>query len=44
MAADPRLKECSDMLWMLRYLLPSAAARPIMLHELLGGAGFKQAA
>jgi hypothetical protein len=36
MAADPRLEQCSDVLWMLRYLLPPAAARPIMGERRLG--------
>jgi hypothetical protein len=36
MAADPRLEPCSDVLWMLRYLLPPAAARPIMGERRLG--------
>jgi Family of unknown function (DUF5682) len=35
MAADPRLEQCSDVLWMLRYLLPPAA-RPIMGERRLG--------
>ena len=28
--ASPELAKCSDVLWILRYLLPSGAARPIM--------------
>ena len=36
MAANPRLERCSDLLWMLRYLLPPAAARPIMGERRLG--------
>jgi Family of unknown function (DUF5682) len=36
MAADPRLGQCSDVLWMLRYLLPPGAARPIMGERRLG--------
>ncbi|WP_224280064.1 hypothetical protein [Streptomyces sp. LS1784] len=34
--SDPRLKPCSDTLWMLRYLLPHGAARPIMGERKLG--------
>jgi hypothetical protein len=29
-AAQPELADCSSVLWMLRYLLPEGAARPIM--------------
>ncbi|HEY1701851.1 MAG TPA: DUF5682 family protein [Trebonia sp.] len=29
-AAQPELADCSSVLWMLRYLLPPGAARPIM--------------
>ena len=29
-AAQPELARCSDVLWMLRYLMPPGAARPIM--------------
>ncbi|SDH05434.1 DUF5682 family protein [Nonomuraea jiangxiensis] len=34
--ADPELVPCSDLLWMLRYLLPSDAVRPIMGERRLG--------
>ncbi|MBB4890522.1 hypothetical protein FHS38_006607 [Streptomyces netropsis] len=35
-AAQPELGHCSDVLWMLRYLLPQGAARPIMGERRLG--------
>ena len=35
-AADPALERCSDVLWMLRYLMPYGAARPIMGERRLG--------
>ncbi|MGP3910052.1 hypothetical protein [Nonomuraea sp. 10N515B] len=34
--ADPELVPCSDLLWMLRYLLPHDAVRPIMGERRLG--------
>ncbi|MFG1696208.1 DUF5682 family protein [Nonomuraea sp. NPDC049309] len=34
--AQPELRPCSDVLWMLRYLLPSDAVRPIMGERRLG--------
>ncbi|MER6006088.1 DUF5682 family protein [Nonomuraea angiospora] len=34
--ANPELVPCSDLLWMLRYLLPSEAVRPIMGERGLG--------
>ncbi|TMR24411.1 hypothetical protein ETD86_04570 [Nonomuraea turkmeniaca] len=34
--ADPHLVPCSDLLWMLRYLLPHDAVRPIMGERRLG--------
>ncbi|MFF0773004.1 hypothetical protein ACFYUK_29225 [Nonomuraea wenchangensis] len=34
--ADPDLRPCSDLLWMLRYLLPPEAVRPIMGERRLG--------
>ncbi|NRQ36685.1 hypothetical protein HII36_33345 [Nonomuraea sp. NN258] len=34
--ANPELIPCSDLLWMLRYLLPSEAVRPIMGERGLG--------
>ncbi|GAA3533503.1 hypothetical protein GCM10022419_010940 [Nonomuraea rosea] len=34
--ASPELVPCSDLLWMLRYLLPSEAVRPIMGERRLG--------
>ncbi|MEU6785526.1 DUF5682 family protein [Nonomuraea angiospora] len=34
--ANPELMPCSDLLWMLRYLLPSDAVRPIMGERGLG--------
>ncbi|MDR6976056.1 hypothetical protein J2X68_002744 [Streptomyces sp. 3330] len=35
-AARPELAHCSDLLWMLRRLLPQGAARPIMGERRLG--------
>ncbi|MFJ4690618.1 hypothetical protein [Streptomyces sp. NPDC088766] len=35
-AARPELERCSDVLWMLRRLLPQGAARPIMGDRRLG--------
>jgi hypothetical protein len=35
-AAQPGLAQCSDVLWMLRYLMPHGAARPIMGERRLG--------
>jgi hypothetical protein len=35
-AAQPELERCSDVLWMLRYLMPPGAARPIMGERSLG--------
>jgi hypothetical protein len=35
-AAQPDLERCSDVLWMLRYLMPQGAARPIMGERRLG--------
>jgi hypothetical protein len=35
-ASNPALESCSDLLWMLRYLLPHGAARPIMGERRLG--------
>ncbi|WP_369206680.1 hypothetical protein, partial [Streptomyces sp. PU-14G] len=35
-AGRPELAQCSDVLWMLRYLLPQGAARPIMGERKLG--------
>ncbi|MEU1884861.1 hypothetical protein ABZ491_05170 [Micromonospora rifamycinica] len=34
--ADPGLAACSDLLWVLRYLLPDDAVRPIMGERRLG--------
>jgi len=34
--AQPELTPCSDLLWMLRYLLPGDAVRPIMGERRLG--------
>ncbi|MBC9003870.1 DUF5682 family protein [Micromonospora aurantiaca (nom. illeg.)] len=34
--ADPALAPCSDLLWMLRHLLPADAVRPIMGERRLG--------
>ncbi|PWU54241.1 hypothetical protein DLJ47_13735 [Micromonospora sp. S4605] len=34
--ADPALPACSDLLWMLRHLLPADAVRPIMGERRLG--------
>lgn len=36
MAGSPELERCSDVLWMLRYLMPQGAARPIMGERRLG--------
>ncbi|MFH8448333.1 DUF5682 family protein [Streptomyces fungicidicus] len=36
MASRPELRGCSDVLWMLRRLLPPGAARPIMGERRLG--------
>lgn len=36
LAAKPQLSPCSDLLWMLRYLLPAGAVRPIMGERRLG--------
>lgn len=33
---EPALEQCSDVLWMLRYLMPHGAARPIMGERKLG--------
>ncbi|HET9169129.1 MAG TPA: DUF5682 family protein [Actinospica sp.] len=35
-AGDPALEKCSDVLWILRRLLPAAAVRPIMGERRLG--------
>jgi hypothetical protein len=35
-ASNPALEPCSDLLWMLRYLMPHGAARPIMGERRLG--------
>ncbi|WP_175412505.1 DUF5682 family protein [Streptomyces sp. TRM64462] len=35
-AGRPELERCSDVLWMLRYLMPHGAARPIMGERTLG--------
>ncbi|MGW6916924.1 hypothetical protein ACWGB8_24320 [Kitasatospora sp. NPDC054939] len=35
-ASRPELEQCSDVLWMLRHLLPAGAARPIMGARTLG--------
>jgi hypothetical protein len=35
-ASQPELARCSDVLWMLRYLMPQGAARPIMGERRLG--------
>ncbi|WP_439680474.1 DUF5682 family protein [Embleya sp. MST-111070] len=35
-AGQPELERCSDVLWMLRYLMPAGAARPIMGERRLG--------
>ncbi|MFJ9680577.1 hypothetical protein ACIRP2_21365 [Streptomyces sp. NPDC101194] len=36
MASHPELRACSDVLWMLRRLMPAGAARPIMGERRLG--------
>ncbi|MEU1277207.1 hypothetical protein [Streptomyces sp. NPDC005805] len=36
MNAQPELRACSDVLWMLRRLMPQGAARPIMGERTLG--------
>ncbi|MGO1052867.1 hypothetical protein [Crossiella sp. CA198] len=35
-ASQPELARCSDVLWMLRYLMPHGTARPIMGQRSLG--------
>ncbi|MFF8912922.1 hypothetical protein ACF08M_06250 [Streptomyces sp. NPDC015032] len=35
-ASQPELERCSDVLWMLRHLMPQGAARPIMGERRLG--------
>ncbi|ALG12131.1 DUF5682 family protein [Kibdelosporangium phytohabitans] len=35
-ASQPELEACSDLLWMLRHLMPQGAARPIMGERRLG--------
>ncbi|MFE4797823.1 hypothetical protein ACFRFL_22680 [Streptomyces sp. NPDC056708] len=35
-ASQPELERCSDVLWMLRFLMPQGAARPIMGERRLG--------
>lgn len=35
-ASRPELQQCSDVLWMLRYLMPHGTARPIMGERTLG--------
>ncbi|MFJ4575405.1 hypothetical protein ACIP4W_29120 [Streptomyces sp. NPDC088846] len=35
-ASQPELERCSDVLWMLRHLMPRGAARPIMGERRLG--------
>jgi hypothetical protein len=35
-AAEPDLERCCDVLWMLRYLMPPGAVRPIMGERRLG--------
>ncbi|MFE5093789.1 hypothetical protein ACFRCI_26440 [Streptomyces sp. NPDC056638] len=35
-ASEPELERCSDVLWMLRFLMPQGAARPIMGERRLG--------
>ncbi|MEU9303402.1 DUF5682 family protein [Streptomyces sp. NPDC048269] len=35
-AGQPELEQCSDVLWMLRYLMPHGTARPIMGERRLG--------
>ncbi|MBN0046777.1 hypothetical protein JS756_22230 [Streptomyces actuosus] len=36
MTSRPELEQCSDVLWMLRYLMPHGAARPVMGERRLG--------
>ncbi|MFE2549277.1 hypothetical protein ACFXGI_12100 [Streptomyces sp. NPDC059355] len=36
MASRPELEKCSDVLWMLRHLMPPGTARPIMGERRLG--------
>lgn len=36
MSSQPELRQCSDVLWMLRHLMPHGAARPIMGERELG--------
>ncbi|WP_435590708.1 DUF5682 family protein [Nocardia sp. bgisy118] len=40
--ADPHLRPCSDLLWILRRLLPSDAVRPIMGSRTLGESSIQE--
>lgn len=40
--ADPHLRPCSDLLWILRRLLPSDAVRPIMGSRALGESSIQE--
>ncbi|MEV0293770.1 hypothetical protein [Nocardia sp. NPDC050710] len=40
--ADPHLRPCSDLLWMLRRLLPVEAVRPIMGSRALGESSIQE--
>ncbi|GLY05540.1 MULTISPECIES: DUF5682 family protein [Actinoplanes] len=42
LAAHPELAACSQLLWMLRYLLPDQAVRPIMGSRKLGERHFQE--
>lgn len=42
LASRPELAACSDVLWMLRRLMPHGAARPIMGERRLGGTSVQE--
>lgn len=42
LAGRPELRPCSDLLWILRALLPSEAVRPIMGERRLGGRSIQE--
>ncbi|TXS50804.1 hypothetical protein [Streptomyces sp. t39] len=42
LASRPELAACSDVLWMLRRLMPHGAARPIMGERRLGGTSIQE--
>ncbi|WP_435060075.1 DUF5682 family protein [Streptomyces sp. bgisy060] len=42
MTSRPELRACSDVLWMLRRLMPHGAARPVMGERRLGGQSIQE--